>query len=205
MSMQRLTVQEAGFLLDRTSRTINRAIDRDKVAATKTAKGQRVLDYSAVRYLCLASGLDKTFTPLGRRQIYSAIRRLPLNVHRVELGALRLELEAIDKLLSAKVDRLKTVRGYVADKAGQEPLLKKTDIPVHLIAALTRGQSVEEILEDFPSLTAEQVHAAADYARAYPKAGRPYPERSLKRLLGEAASLGAFDPVPDDDPESSAE
>lgn len=199
MATNRLTVQEAGFLLDRASATINRAIDRDKVAAWKSSTGQRLLDFAAVRYLGLATDLDKTLTPQGRRQVYSAIKRLPLNVHRVTLGAMHFELKEIDQALETKVDRLKAVRGSVDHKAGQDPFLKHTTIPVHMIAALARGQSVDEIVEDFPSLSAEQVRAAIDYARAYPKVGRPYPERSFKRMLADAAQVGAFDPLPDDD------
>ena len=42
-------------------------------------------------------------------------------------------------------------------------------------------------------LTAHQVQIALDYATAYPKAGRPYPARSLKRIVGALAEAGAFD------------
>jgi hypothetical protein len=62
-----------------------------------------------------------------------------------------------------------------------------------MVAALAREQAMQEILEDFPSLTHEQVAAAIEYAKAYPKRGRPYPARSLKRALGELADLGVFD------------
>ena len=50
-----------------------------------------------------------------------------------------------------------------------------------------------EILEDFPSLNQAQVEAAIEYAKAYPKRGRPYTSRSLKRALARAAELGVFD------------
>jgi acyl-CoA reductase-like NAD-dependent aldehyde dehydrogenase len=60
-----------------------------------------------------------------------------------------------------------------------------------MVAALARGQSVAEIVEDFPSLSRDQVEAAIDYAKAYPKRGRPYPARSLKRTLAELANLTA--------------
>ena len=41
------------------------------------------------------------------------------------------------------------------------------------------------MIGDYPGLAREQVEAAAEYARAYPKRGRPYPRRSLKRMLAE--------------------
>ncbi|WP_245502735.1 DUF433 domain-containing protein, partial [Mesorhizobium sp. M1A.F.Ca.IN.020.06.1.1] len=80
-----------------------------------------------------------------------------------------------------------------SDDERPDPLIKGTSIPVHMVAALARAQSVDEIIEDFPSLGREQVEAAIDYAKAYPKRGRPYPARSLKRALADLADLGAFD------------
>ena len=38
-----------------------------------------------------------------------------------------------------------------------------------------------------------KIEAAIDYAQAYPKRGRPYPARSLKRTLAHLADLGVFD------------
>lgn len=76
---------------------------------------------------------------------------------------------------------------------GGDPLIEGTTIPVHMVAALARTQSIAEIVADFPSLTPEQVESAIEYAKAYPKRGRPYPARSLKRALAELADLGAFD------------
>ena len=40
-----------------------------------------------------------------------------------------------------------------------------------------------------------KVKPTLTYAMAYPKTGRPYPGRNFKRMLGELADLGAFDPV----------
>ncbi|MGO7888896.1 DUF433 domain-containing protein, partial [Rhizobium ruizarguesonis] len=50
-----------------------------------------------------------------------------------------------------------------------EPLIKGTRVPLHMVAELARGQTVAEIVEDFPSLSREQVEAAIEYAKAYPK------------------------------------
>ena len=58
---------------------------------------------------------------------------------------------------------------------------------------------MEDIVADFPSLTREQVEAAIEFAKAYPKRGRPYPGRSLKRALTDLAEIGAFDELEDRD------
>lgn len=71
-------------------------------------------------------------------------------------------------------------------------MFKGTDISVYRIAALAEGQGIEETLEDYPSLNAKQVGRALEYARAYPKKGRPYPGQSFKRAAAALAASGAF-------------
>lgn len=47
-----------------------------------------------------------------------------------------------------------------------KPRIKGTRIPVSLILGyLAQGSSIEEILEEFPDLTREQILACLDYAR----------------------------------------
>jgi len=47
-----------------------------------------------------------------------------------------------------------------------KPRIKGTRIPVSLILGyLAKGSSIEEILEEFPDLTREQILACLDYAR----------------------------------------
>ena len=47
-----------------------------------------------------------------------------------------------------------------------KPRIKRTRIPVSLILGyLAAGNTVEEIIEEFPDLTREQIAACLDYAR----------------------------------------
>jgi uncharacterized protein (DUF433 family) len=74
-----------------------------------------------------------------------------------------------------------------------EPVLRGLNAPVYEIAALPPGQTVAEIVEDYPGLTPSQVEAAVEYAQVYPKAGRRLPARSLKRMLSDMAASGVWD------------
>jgi uncharacterized protein (DUF433 family) len=48
-----------------------------------------------------------------------------------------------------------------------KPRIKGTRIPVSLILGyLAAGKTTQEIIEEFPDLTAEQIAACFDYARA---------------------------------------
>jgi hypothetical protein len=64
-------------------------------------------------------------------------------------------------------------------------MIRGTAVPVCQIAGLAKGQTTAEILEDYPSLTRDQVTFAMEYAKAYPKKGRPYPARSFIRMIAD--------------------
>lgn len=202
-SLQALTLTEAGYVLNRSTAALNKAVDTGIIRARQRRVGraiQRLLGPAEMRFLLIADRLERDLTPAGRRRLYDAIRQLSTDTHRVALGELVLDLGKVDADLDERLRRLEEVRRWVETDDEAEPLIKGTKIPVHMVAALARSQSVAEIVEDFPSLTRAQVEAAIDYAKAYPKRGRPYPARSLKRALAALADLGA----PDDEAETDA-
>ena len=92
------------------------------------------------------------------------------------------------------------MKALVTDRPDADPIIRGTDIPVYVIAALARGQTVVEIIEDYPGLTLEQIDAAVEYAKVYPKTGRPLPTRSFKRMLDDMAESGVWDVEDDDEP-----
>ena len=194
---QTLTLSEAGYLLDRSPAALNKAVDTGVIRARQRKVGkavQRLLGPAELRFLRLADELHKDLTPAGRRRLYDAVRKLSSDTHRLKLGELDLDLARIDRDLEIRLDRLDSLRQCVDRKEGRlEAVIRGTDIPAHLIATLAHEQTTEEILEDFPSLDRTQVEAAVEYAKAYPKRGRPYAARSLKRALADMAELGVFD------------
>ena len=73
-----------------------------------------------------------------------------------------------------------------------DPKLPGTDIPIYAISALIDGgMTVEEIQEDFPSLSHAQITYATRFAvHNPPPAGVIYPKHCVKRLL----RTGVFTP-----------
>jgi len=108
------------------------------------------------------------------------------------MGVMELKLTEVDRRIDERLRRLEQVKGLV-DENSPDPVLRGTGIPVHVVAALARGQSTTEIIEDYPVLTAEQVEAAVEYATVYPRTGRPLPTRSFKRMLSDLAAAGVWD------------
>jgi uncharacterized protein (DUF433 family) len=73
---------------------------------------------------------------------------------------------------------------YTVSTLPAEPLIRGTSIPIFRVAALLKGgMTVNQVLEDFPSLTRGDVEGAEEYADTHVNVWREYPKVSLKRLL----------------------
>ncbi len=66
--------------------------------------------------------------------------------------------------------------------AGGQPVLKGTRVTLNtVLASLAEGASVQEILEDFPTLIEEDVRAAIAFAAASAQEDLPVAEVPVKR------------------------
>jgi hypothetical protein len=198
-----LTLNEAGYVVGQSSTAINRAVDRGVIKAKLQRRGNcrlRKIGPAELRFLAIAGEIEKDLTPGARRKVYEAMRRLPADAHRLEMGVMEFKLTEVDRRIAERLQRLSAVKALVADRPDADSVIRGTDIPVYVIAALARGQTVAEIIEDYPGLTPEQIDAAVEYAKVYPKTGRPLPTRSFKRMLGDMAESGVWDVEDDDEP-----
>ncbi len=168
------------------------------VSPATVKKTVRKLGPPELLYFALEEAVHEDLTPLGRKKLYAAIKAQAPGALIVKVGPLQLEVKPALKRLETRYRALMGARAGVVASPAHEPVLKGSDISVYEIAALAGGQTIEEILEDYPSLSAKKVQRAIDYAHAYPKKGRPYPKTSLKRALGTLAEVGVFD-LPDEE------
>jgi hypothetical protein len=196
-----LTLNEAGYVVGQSRAAINRAVDQGVIKARLVRRGKarvRRIGGAELRFLAIAAQVGKDLTPAARRKIYEAVRRALPDASRLDLGVLELKLTDVDRRIDERLKRLAQVRALV-DENAREPVLRGSDVPVHVVAALARGQSALEIVADYPILSTDQVEAAVEYAKVYPRTGRPLPTRSLKRMLSDLAAVGVWD-LEDDSP-----
>jgi len=73
------------------------------------------------------------------------------------------------------------------------PVIRGTTMSPYMIAALTHGETMAEIIADYPHLSVEQIEAAVSYATLYPQPDPPLPARSFKRMLADMAHAGVWD------------
>ena len=79
---------------------------------------------------------------------------------------------------------------------GGTPVIRGTRVPVYDVAAVAAQVPVDEVLKDYPSLTADHVDLAKLYAKANPLRGRPKmvmapPEKALIRASYKVARSAA--------------
>ena len=85
----------------------------------------------------------------------------------------------------------------IIDLADCDAVFKGTNVEVHRIAALLNGgMKAEEVLEDYPSLSRQQVDVATAWAAAHPKQGRPYPGTSFRRAVRGLGLEALDDEIP---------
>jgi uncharacterized protein (DUF433 family) len=198
-----LTLNEAGYVVEQSNTAINRAVDRGVIKARLQRRGKtrlRKVGPAELRFLAIAGEVERKLTPAGRREVYEAMRRLPMDAHFLELGVMTFQLVDVDRRIAERLKRLQEIKTLIGEGANGEPTFRGLNAPVYEIAALTRGQTVAEIVEDYPGLTPAEVEAAVEYAQVYPKAGRPLPARSLKRMLSDMAASGVWDVDGDGEP-----
>ena len=194
-----LTLNEAGYVVGQSSAAINRAIDRGIIKAQLQPRGAgslRTLGAPELRFLAMAGEVEHDLTPAARRKVYEAMRRLPADSPRLSMGIMAFDLTDIDQRIAGRLRQLEAVKALV-DEANGDPIIRGTNVPVYVVATLAQGESVAEIVDDYPGLTPAQIEAATEYARIYPKPGRPLPARSFKKALVAMAEAGVWD-VEDD-------
>ncbi|WP_094462918.1 DUF433 domain-containing protein [Pannonibacter phragmitetus] len=104
-------------------------------------------------------------------------------------GFLTIDLLPFIKATGERLEDLAAARENVTvsqEILGGTPVIRGTRVPVHDVAAsLKAGQTMERVLEAWPSLDAEKVRLAAIYAQANPLRGRP----RMSGALPEGATI----------------
>ncbi len=188
MSDRPYSINEAAFVVERPAKVLTREFDEGVLSSGLKAKGNklgrhiRVFGPSELRFFRLMKHWENDFTPDGRRNVFRCVRNMgPHDKYLVWRNA-RYDMSPIDQELKQREASLEALRSKFVRTDG-DVFFEGTDISAYRVAALTESQSIDEIAEDYPSLTLAMIKDAIDYEKVYPKKGKPYPTRSLKRTL----------------------
>lgn len=199
MDQEKFSVTETVFLVERPLEEIQRAVDKKVIhpVVEDAAKRRRLFGRAELRFLVVDREVGGALSVDGKKRLYKEVTKLSARAATVKLGPIAIDLKKGDAKLNDRIKTLRRLKNSMQFKGG-EPYLKGISIPVYQIAALRKEMSVDEILQDYPSLKCDDVEVASSFAAIYPKLGRPYPGRTLKRGISELLKLGIFDEMPDE-------
>ena len=179
---------------------VHRIIDADLLGqAAARREGSRAVHCDGLVSLKLAHETTAIFTVDGRRQLVRYLLGHPdaktARLHDVSVDVRSMK-DDVQKGLSRLARAHETVTADDAVLSGT-PCIRGTRIPAHDVAEmLANGDGIEAIRNAWPVLTEEQIEAAALYARAYPRRGRPRSVPFRRSHLPVLSVETAFDDLP---------
>lgn len=187
-----ITVKEAAYAAGVSVKAVNQAIDREHIQTrplrrASDAAGRGIGPGEAV-YLTVSQVL----APELRRKVYRSFRgrELPELPRRLDMGGVVLELDGVIRNVEERLNLLFSMQERVEvdpEIRGGQPVFRGTRIPIHGIARkLALGSTTEELLEDYPKLTEDDLELATSYAELYPRRGRPRTEEMRRGRKSEA-------------------
>jgi uncharacterized protein (DUF433 family) len=193
------TAAEAAFILCEPIRAVKKAMDAgpvQPVLLSRAGSAVRAIGWNDLFYLYAVRALREQLTPKARGEFYAALGRTPIETgDEIRFGRFRISVTDLIEEVDLRTTELAKLAKEVEFRSDGEPVLKSSEVEVYRIAALLDGGvSIEEVLEDYPSLSRNDIETAKAYAEAYPKVGRPYPSASVKRAL-QGAGLEALDDI----------
>jgi uncharacterized protein (DUF433 family) len=193
------TAAEVAFVLGEPVKAVKKALDEGPVRARlirKAGGAVRAVDWADLLYLYAVRALREELTTKARAEFHRALTRVAgEQVHEVRFGRLSVAIDDLQVEVRKRARALTRLARKVEFRHDGEAVLGGTNVEVHRVAALLGGgMTAEQICADYPSLTPQAVATAKAYADAYPKVGRPYPSRTVKRTVARAG-LEALDEV----------
>jgi uncharacterized protein (DUF433 family) len=179
------TPREVAELSGAPKTIVEKAIEEKILAPMRGLRGgraRRVLPAYAVAYAKIIVSVKYRMDLAMKRRL--ADRLAPLGG--VELKSMRFELEPavemdVGRLVGDAMERAERYgaardRLIVEDNAvlGGTPVIRGTRLSVYaVLGRIQDGDTIDDVLSDYPGLTRDAVEAAAIYARTHPLVGRP--------------------------------
>ena len=177
-----VTPREAAGLLGVSLVRVNKAIEQGVIETTSKGAGERILDEAALAGLALIGDADLGLSVRVKRRITAWVRK----EHPERSPALELPLEGglVVRYPEEIAARVAQARRYLARRGewitsdpqirGGTPVITGTRIGVHGLAdRVADGDTIESLLEDYPTVPLEALETAVEFARLNPRRGRP--------------------------------
>jgi uncharacterized protein (DUF433 family) len=184
------TIAQAAMIIEKSSQLLRKTVERAPVKPALAQRGGKriyVFEMRDLVFFCALDDMKDGITRSKQVELYKVLKTISRQtaIGTVDIGCLRYDFKPYVRRVKKNIEATEKLFRLI-DRTGDEPVIKGTDINAYRIAALHDGMTVEEILRDYPSLSERQVLAAKAYAESHPKAGRPYPKNTAKKIMREA-------------------
>lgn len=175
--------REAAYFADVSVRQVDKAIEENIIRPWRPDARVIYLDRDDVVTIALLAQTGLQLPKQTKKQIHKWIRS-SFEEHPVEHRELFLSnilVLRLDPHIVSMADQLDTYRErrerYISSDPeiqGGDPVIAGTRLPVNSVATrLERGDSVDDLVADYPGIPKTAFEAARIYADAHPRRGRP--------------------------------
>jgi len=185
-----LTPNEVAVLADAPKSVVEKAVEQKVLASPRSARSKRrLLPLHAVAVAAAAKSLGRRLTVSDKKLVARELARLSpaaLKTAKIEvapsvvlhIGALtRPAIERAQRYAAARDAWIETIAGV----QGGRPVIKGTRLTVSAIyGRLSSGDTVEDLLADYPEVPRAAFDAAFIYGKTHPQVGRPVARRASK-------------------------
>lgn len=174
--------REAAYFADVSVRQVNKAIEEKVLRPWRPDTNRVYLEWDDVVTLALIAKTPLKLSRQTKKQIHNwvkASRASDLRSGELPLSdILVLRLNSDIAAMASRLDAYRETRErhitVDPEIQGGEPVISGTRLPVASVAErLTRGDSLADLVDDYPGIPEPAFEAARIYAAAHPRRGRP--------------------------------
>ena len=181
-----LTPNEVAALADTSKTVVEKALEQKVLGSARAPAARRLLPLHAVALAVAVKSLGRRLTVSDKKLVARELARLSsadLKMAEIEVapsvvlhvGSLtRDAVERAEHYMAARDSFIEIAEGV----QGGRPVIKGTRLTVSAIfGRLTSGDTVEDLVEDYPDIPRQAFEAAFLYAKTHPQVGRPGAKR----------------------------
>jgi uncharacterized protein (DUF433 family) len=179
-----LNRREAAVLADVPLRFVHKAIEEQVIEPKRAPRPEESLDRGDVLAIALIARADLPLRVETKRRINEWVHGFPSDESFAETRELLLsdvmvlrsdaEFGQLAQRLYRYLDGRERHIEIDPEVQGGEPVIAGSRLPVRAVAErITRGDSIDELAEDYPDIPRDAFEAARIYAESHPRRGRP--------------------------------
>lgn len=187
MSSALLSPNEVAILAETSSSVVEKALEQKVLRAQSSRASGRLLPLHAVALAATVKSLGRRLTVNDKKLVarkLAALSPAALKTAEIEvapavvlhIGTLAREaVERAERYIRNRDDFIERVEGVM----GGRPVIKGTRLSTTAIhGRLVWGDSIADLMEDYPDIPREAFEAAFIYAKTHPQVGRPTARRT---------------------------